>query len=64
MEILLQINSIESQLKNQVTDFKLTVNELDASVKAVSKEILLDFEFKNIEKYDIYIYISINYLQT
>ncbi|XP_060869210.1 cytoskeletal protein Sojo-like [Metopolophium dirhodum] len=48
MELLLQINSIESQLKNRVTDFKLSVNELDTSVKEVSKEILLDF--KNSEK--------------
>eukprot|EP00102_Acyrthosiphon_pisum_P015061 XP_008185449.1 PREDICTED: uncharacterized protein PF11_0213-like isoform X2 [Acyrthosiphon pisum] len=48
MELLLQINSIESQLKNRVTDFKLSVNELDTSIKEVSKEILLDF--KNSEK--------------
>lgn len=50
MEILLQINSIESQLKNRVTDFKLIVNELDTSIKEVTKEILLDFEFENSEK--------------
>jgi len=50
MELLLQINSIESQLKNRVTDFKFSVNELDTSIKEVSKEILLDF--KNSEKYD------------
>jgi len=50
MELLLQINLIESQLKNRVTDFKLSVNELDTSVKEVSKEILLDF--KNSEKYN------------
>jgi len=63
LEILLQINSIESQLKNQVTDFKLSVNELDTSIKAVSKEILLDFEFKNSEKYIIY-KLYYKYLQT
>ncbi|XP_022171863.1 uncharacterized protein PFB0145c-like [Myzus persicae] len=50
VEILLQINSIESQLKNRVTDFKLIVNELDTSIKEVTKEILLDFEFENSEK--------------
>ena len=49
MELLLQIKSIESQLKNRVSDFKLSVNELDTSIKEVSKEILLDF--KNSEKY-------------
>jgi len=49
MELLLQINSIESQLKTRVTDFKLSVKELDTSIKEVSKEILLDF--KNSEKY-------------
>ncbi|CAI6342927.1 unnamed protein product [Macrosiphum euphorbiae] len=48
MELLLQIKSIESQLKNRVSDFKLSVNELDTSIKEVSKEILLDF--KNSEK--------------
>lgn len=44
------MNSIESQLNNQVTDFKLNVNELDASIKEVSKEILLDL--KNSEKFN------------
>jgi len=53
VELLLQINSIESQLKNRVSDFKLSVNELDTSIKEVSKEILLDF--KNNEKYNNYI---------
>ncbi|KAE9538792.1 hypothetical protein AGLY_005374 [Aphis glycines] len=50
VEILAQINSIESQIKKRVTDFKLIVNELDTSIKEVSKEILSDFEFKNNEK--------------
>lgn len=44
------MNSIESQLNNQVTDFKLNVNELDTSIKEVSKEILLDL--KNSEKFN------------
>ncbi|KAL4120892.1 hypothetical protein QTP88_013503 [Uroleucon formosanum] len=48
IELLLQMNSIESQLNNQITDFKLNVNELDTSIKEVSKEILLDL--KNSEK--------------
>lgn len=52
VEILVQINSIESQIKKRVTDFKLIVNELDTSIKEVSKEILSDFEFKNNEKYN------------
>lgn len=52
VEILVQINSIESQIKKRVTDFKLNVNELDTSIKEVSKEILSDFEFKNNEKYN------------
>ncbi|XP_026807495.1 LOW QUALITY PROTEIN: myosin heavy chain, non-muscle-like [Rhopalosiphum maidis] len=49
-EILVQINSIESQLKKRVSDFKLSVNELETSIKEVSKEIFSDFEFKNNEK--------------
>lgn len=52
VEILVQINSIESQIKKRVTNFKLNVNELDTSIKEVSKEILSDFEFKNNEKYN------------
>jgi len=52
VEILVQINSFESQIKKRVTDFKLNVNELDTSIKEVSKEILSDFEFKNNEKYN------------
>ncbi|XP_060849905.1 uncharacterized protein LOC132928954 [Rhopalosiphum padi] len=49
-EILVQINSIESQLKKRVSDFKLSVNELETSIKEVSKEIFSDFEFKYNEK--------------
>lgn len=52
VEILVHINSIESEIKKRVTDFKLNVNELDTSIKEVSKEILSDFEFKNNEKYN------------
>lgn len=52
MEILVQMNSIESQLENRFTDFKLNINELEKNIKEVSKEILLDFEFKNSKKYN------------
>lgn len=45
------MNSIGSKLENRNIDLKLSVNQLNKSIKEVSKEIHLDFEFKNNEKY-------------